>query len=185
MIKKIFGLLLLVLITVSKLDAVVKFPITIQDDKTINMAFVDEDGDDFSLSGYYFEAYLKDNRSDTDANADVTITSANFTVSGNDASFVLTSAQNNRSEGVDYLDVRMYDASGNRTKVFFANVSYILAESGSSTALSTTIGSTDLTVTIEHASGAIAVADVMTAKGDIIAGSAKDHGVNLIWYEEQ
>jgi hypothetical protein len=135
------------------------------------MAFVDEDGNDFSVTSYTFEAYLKDERSDTDANAAVTIPTSSFTISGNDASFTLSSANNNRSEGIDYLDVRMFDGSGNRTKVFFARVSYILAESGSSTALTTTVGSTDLTVTITHASGQTAVANVMSANGDLIQGS--------------
>ena len=172
MFKKILCFAFLFLTLISVVNAAVNFPITIADDKTINIAFVDEDGDDFDVSSYTFQAYLKDNRTDTDANAAVTIPTSSFTVSGNDASFTLSSANNTRSEGVDYLDVRMFDGSGNRTKVFFAKVSYILSESGNSTALTTTVGSTDLTVTITHASGQVAVANVMTAKGDLLAGSA-------------
>ena len=116
MFKKILCSFLLLFTLLNIANAAVKFPITIADDKTIVISFQDEDGNDFAVTGYTFEAYLKDKRSDTDANAAVTVPTSSFTVSGNDASFTLTSANNNRSEGTDYLDVRMFDGSGNRTR---------------------------------------------------------------------
>lgn len=169
---KRFLLLMLLLLTMKTLSfAGVNFPITILDDKTINIAFVDSDGNDFSVTTYTFEAFLFNNRTDSTANAVQSWDNDDFTISGNDASFTITDVQNNRSEGIDYLECNMYDSSSNRTKVFFARIQYILAESGNSTALSTTVGSTDLTVTITHASGAGSVASVMTAKGDLIVGT--------------
>ena len=172
MIRKFILALLLIFTFTINIFAGVNFPITVQDDHTVSIAFVDSDGNDFSLTNYTFEAYLKTNKTDTDANALVSWDNSDFTTSGNDTSFEMTTTDNNQSRGIYYLDVRMYDSSNNRTKVFLAKVQYVLDESGDATALTTTVGGTNVTVTLTLASGVAVINDVMTAKGDIIAGTA-------------